>query len=62
MIETKNSDFIPVSIYQPSKGWPLAYHMCAYLVQITVVKFNAQPSNVVNYFKMYYVVVIMLRG
>ena len=54
--------FIPVSKYQPSKIWPFTYHMCAYLVQITVVKCNAQTSNDVNYFKMLYVVVIMLRG
>ena len=36
--------------------------MCAYLVQITLVKCNTRPSNNVNYFKMYYVVVSMLRG
>ena len=46
--------------FQPSKFWPLAYHMCAYLVQIDV-ECDAQPSNDVNYFKMLYVVVIMLR-
>ena len=54
--------FIPVSIYQPSKSWPFTYHMCAYLVQITVVKCDTQPSNAVNYFRILYVVVIMLRG
>ena len=54
--------FIPVSTYQPSKSWPFVYHMCAYLVQITVVKCDAQPSNDVNYFEMFYVAVIMLRG
>ena len=31
--------------------------MCAYLVQITVMKCNAEPSNDVNYFKMFYAVV-----
>ena len=36
--------------------------MCAYLVQITVVKFDAQPSNDVKYFKMFFVAVIILRG
>ena len=30
--------------------------MCAYLVQITVVKCDAQPSNHVNYLNMFYVV------
>ena len=46
----------PVSKYQPSKSWPFIYHMCAYFVQITVVKCDAQPSNDMNYFKMFYVV------
>ena len=54
--------FIQVSTYQPSKSWPFIYHMCAYLVQITVVNFDAQPSNDVNYFKMYFVAVIMQKG
>ena len=54
--------FIQVSIYQPSKSWPFIYHMYAYLVQITVVNCDAQPSNDVNYFKMYYVAVIMQKG
>ena len=36
--------------------------MGAYLVQITVVKCNTHPSNDMNYFKMLYVIVIMLRG
>ena len=44
--------FVPVSTYKPSKSWPFVYHMCAYFVQITVVKCEAQPSNAVNYFKM----------
>ena len=48
--------------YQPSKCWPFIYHMCAYFVQITVVKYDAQPSNDVNYFNVFYVVVSMLRG
>ena len=39
----------------------LAFHL-AYLVQITVVKWYAQPSNGVDYLKMFYVVVIVLRG
>ena len=54
--------FIPVSKYQPSKSWLFTYHMCAYLVQITVVKCNVQPSNDVDYFKMFFVAVIMLRS
>ena len=54
--------FIQVSTYQPYINWPFIYQMCAYLVQITVVNCDAQPSNDVNYFKMYYVAVIMLRG
>ena len=54
--------FIPVYKYQPSKSWSFAYHMCAYLVQITVVKCDAQPSNNMNYFNIFYVVVIILRG
>ena len=54
--------FIPVSTYQRYKSYPFTYHMCAYLVQITVARCDAQPSTDVNYFKMYYVVVIMLRG
>ena len=62
MMETTISDFIPFSTYQPSKNWPFICHMCAYLVQITVVECNAQPPNDVNHFKMFYVVVIMLRG
>ena len=53
---------IPVSTYQPSKSWPFTYHMCAYLLQITVVQCNTQTSNDVNYFKIFYVVVIMLIG
>ena len=43
--------FIPVSTYQPSKSWPFTYHMCAYLVKITVVSYDANPSNVANYLK-----------
>ena len=35
--------------------------MCAYLVQITVSKCDTQPSNDVNYFKMFYVAVNILR-
>ena len=62
IMETTISDFIPVSIYQPSKNWPFVYHMCAYLVLITVVKCDAQSSNDVNYFKMFYVAVITMRG
>ena len=54
--------FILVSTYQPSKNWPFIYHMCAYLVQITVVNCDEQPSNNVNYVKMYFVTVIMQRG
>ena len=54
--------FVPVSTYQTSKTQPFTYHMCAYLLQITVVKCDAQTSNDVNYFKKFYVVLIMLRG
>ena len=53
--------FIQVSTYQPSINWPFIYHMCAYLVQITAVNCDAQPSNDVNYFNIFYVAVIMLR-
>ena len=53
---------IPVSTYQPSKTWIFIYHMCAYLVQITVVKCDAQHLHNVNYLKMFYAVVIILRG
>ena len=45
MMETTISDFILVYTYQPSKNWNFIYHMCAYLVQITVVKCDTQPSN-----------------
>ena len=55
-------NFISDTTFQPSKSWYFTYHMCAYLVQITVVKFDALPSNDVNYFKILYVIVIMLRG
>ena len=34
--------FIQVSTYPPCINWPFIYHMCAYLVQITVV--NAMHS------------------
>ena len=54
--------FISVSKYQPYKSWIFIYYMCAYLVQITVVKCDAQPSNDVNYFKMFCVIVTMLIG
>ena len=54
--------FIQVSTYQPSINWPFIYHMYAYLVQITVVNCDAQPSNDVKYFKMFYVAVIMQEG
>ena len=53
--------FILFSLYRPSKSEPFTYRMCVYLVQITVAKCDAQPLNNVNYFKMFYVVVIMLR-
>ena len=62
MMEIKFLIFVPVSTYQQYKSWPFSYHMCAYLVQIIVVQCDAQPSNDVNYFKMFYGVVIMLRG
>ena len=55
-------DFIPVSTYKPSKSWIFTYHMYAYLVQITVVKYDAQPSNNLNYFKIVNVFMIMQRG
>ena len=54
--------FISVSIYHPSKVWTFTYHMCAYLVQITVVGCGTQPSKVANYFNMFYVIVIIMRG
>ena len=54
--------FIQVSTYHPSKSWPFICHMCAYLELITVVNCDEQPSNDVNYFKMYFVTVIMQRG
>ena len=54
--------FLQDSTYQPSKIWPFIYHMCAYLVQITAGNCNAQPSNDVNYFKIFYVAVIMHKG
>ena len=54
--------FIPVSTYQPSKSWPFTYQMFIYLVQITVVDCDTQPSNDVNYFKVYYIAVIMQKG
>ena len=54
--------FVPVYKYQPFKSWPFTYHMYAYLVQIAVVKYDTQPSNNVNYFKMFYVVVNILTG
>ena len=38
------------------------YRMCAYLVHITVVSCDAQPSNFANYFNMFYVVVIIIIG
>ena len=62
MMETKKLISVPVSIYQELKGWPLNYHMCAYLVKIIVLSCDAQPSNVKNCFKMFYAVVIILRG
>ena len=34
----------------------------AYLVQITVVQCDTQPSNDMNNVKMFYVVVIMMKG
>ena len=54
--------FVQVSTYQASKNWPFIYHMCAYLVQITAVNSDAQPSNDVNCFNMFFVAVIMQRG
>ena len=62
MTETKISDF-HTSLYIPAiQKSTFTYHMCAYLVQISVAKYNAQPSNDGNYFKMFFVAVIMLRG
>ena len=54
--------FIQVSTNQPSINWPFICHMYVYLVQITVVNCDAQPSNDVNYFKMFFVAVIMQKG
>ena len=54
--------FVPVSTYHSSKISTFNYHMCAYLVQITAMKCDAHPSNIVNYFKMFYAVVVILRG
>ena len=62
MMETTIYFFITVSIYQLSKSCPFVYHMCAYLVQITVLNYDSQPSNVLNYFNIFYIVLIMLRG
>ena len=62
MMETSISDFINVSKYQPSINWPFICHMYVYLVQITVMNCDAQPSNDVNYFKMFFVAVIMQKG
>ena len=62
MTETTISDF-HTSFYIPAiQSWIFTYHMCAYLVQIIVVKCYAQPSNDVNYLKMFYVAVSMLIG
>ena len=60
--ETTIMIFIPDSTLQPSKSWLFIYHMYAYLIQTTVMKCYALPSNDVNNFKMFYVFVIMLRG
>ena len=62
MMETTIYDFHTSSYIPSIKSWTFTYHMCAYLVQITVVSCDAHPSNVANYFKMFYVVVIMLIG
>ena len=62
MMETSISDF-HTSFYIPAiHKLAFIYHMYAYLVQITVVNCDAQPSNDVNYFKMFYVAVIMQKG
>ena len=55
-------NFISDTKFQPSKNWPFNYHILSYLLQTTAVKCNAHPSNKVNYFKMFYVIVIILRG
>ena len=43
MMETQLLNLLSVYIYPPYRGWPFTYHMCAYLVQITAVKCDAQP-------------------
>ena len=53
LMETKILVFIPDSTYQPSNFWRFIYHMCAYLVDITVVQCNAQPSSDKKYFKVF---------
>ena len=62
MMETKIYEFHTRYYIILPKTWPFTYPMCTYLVQITVVKCDTQTSNHVNYFKMYYFVVIMMRG
>ena len=56
--EYKNYDY-HTSFYIPAIR-KLAFHLPH--VHITVAKCDAQPLSDVNYFKMYYFVVIMLRG
>ena len=50
VMEKKYMIFVPVFIYQPYKGWNLLYHMYVYLVRITVLQCDAQPSNVCKLF------------
>ena len=62
MMETTISDF-RTSFYIPDIQ-NLAFHLphVRILGKITVVKCDAQPSKDVNYSKMFYVIVIILRG
>ena len=61
MMETKISGF-HTSFYIPAIQ-KLVFHLphVRILGKITVLQYDAHPSNNVNYFKMFYVVVIMLR-
>ena len=62
MMETTISN-VHTSLYIPDIQ-KLAFHLpnVRYLVQITVVNCDAQPSKDVKYFKMFFVAVIIQRG
>ena len=61
MMETTISDHHKILYILDIKNLDFIYHMCAYLVHITVVKYDSHPSNKFNYFNIFYVVVIILR-